>query len=234
MWWRGAEVALALDPAAIARRQLQVVLMLDCSGSMRGDRVASLSYALRGALPELRDAAAENPEVDVRVRVLAFGSEARWLVKEPVPVDELVWPDLEAAGHSSLGAALKMVAEAIGEAAAGTRQLPPVLVLASDGYPTDDAEAGFEVLFDTRETAAATRIAIAIGADAGMKVLSRFIGNPALPPLRAGNAAELARHIKWATTAPVKAASSPVNSADPIATLANSRPAEAPLSDIIW
>ena len=227
-------MALALDPTAIARRQLQVVLILDCSGSMRGDRIASLSYALRAAVPELRDAAAENPEVDVRVRVLAFGAQAKWLVEEPVPVDELVWPDLEAEGHSSLGGALKMVAVAVSEAAARSRQLPPVLVLASDGYPTDDVEAGFEALFRTPEAVAATRIAIAIGADAGMKALGRFIGNPALPPLRAGNAADLARHIKWATTAPVKAASSPVNSADPLATLASSRPAEAPQSDIIW
>lgn len=228
-------MALPLDPSAIARRQLQVVLMLDCSGSMRGDRIASLSYALLTALPDLRDAAADNPEVDVRARVLAFGSDAHWLTDGAVPVDQLVWPDLKAEGHSAMGRALTLVAETLSQDDTGARQLPPILVLASDGYPTDDVEDGVRRLLATAEGAAATRIGIAIGSDAAMSILNRFIANPALPPLRAGNAAELAQHIRWATTAPVKVASSPVGDDDPIAALARLRPADGPaVSDIIW
>ena len=55
-------LATPLDMADIARRQLHVILALDCSGSMRGDRIASLNYALRMALPELRNVADDNPE----------------------------------------------------------------------------------------------------------------------------------------------------------------------------
>ncbi len=227
-------MTLGLDTSALARRQLQVVLMLDCSGSMRGDRIASLSYALRTALPDLKEAADDNPEVDVRVRVLVFGSAPHWLTDGAVPVGELVWPDLHADGHSAMGAALTMVADTLAADAAAARQLPPVLVLASDGYPTDDIIAGIRALMATAEGAAATRIAIAIGSDAGMAILNKFIANPALPPLRASNATELADYIRWATTAPVKLASSPVGD-DPIATLARSRPADVtPVSDIIW
>jgi len=148
-------MALDLDRTALVRRQLQVVLMLDCSGSMRGDRIASLSYALLTALPDLKEAAGDNPEVDVRVRVLAFGSAPHWLTAGAVPVEELVWPDLHAEGHTAMGAALEMVADTLAEDAAATRQLPPVLVLASDGYPTDDIGAGIRALMATPEGAAA-------------------------------------------------------------------------------
>lgn len=228
-------MTLALDRTALARRQLQVVLLLDCSGSMRGDRIASLSYALLTALPDIREAAAENPEVDVRVRVLAFGDEARWLTDGAMPVESLAWPDLKAEGHTALGAALRMAADTLTASSQQARQLPPVLVLASDGYPTDDAEEGLRALLATPEGAAATRIAIAIGGDAGISLLNRFIANPALPPLQASSAAELAQHIRWATTAPVKAASAPVTADDPMAALARSRPVDArPVSDIIW
>lgn len=228
-------MALPFDTSALAHRQLQVVLMLDCSGSMRGDRIASVSYALLTALPDLREAAADNPEVDVRVRVLAFGSEPRWLTEGAVPVEQLVWPDLQAHGHTAMGGALAMVAETLSTEDTGARQLPPILVLASDGYPTDDVDAGLRALLATAEGSAATRIAIAIGSDAAMTILNRFIANPAMPPLRAGNAAELAQHIRWATTAPVKAASSPIDVDDPIAALARTRPMdEPPASDIIW
>lgn len=228
-------MALGLDTSQIAKRQLQVVLMLDCSGSMRGDRIASLSYALLTALPDLREAAAENPEIDVRVRVLAFGTSPHWLTVDAVPVDDLVWPDLQANGHTAMGGALAMVAAQLTRDSTGARQLPPILVMASDGYPTDDVEAGMRALYATPEGAAATRIAIAIGSDAALSILNRFIGNPALPPLRAGNAAELAEHIRWATTAPVRQASSPIDADDPVAALARTRPTDAaPVSDIIW
>lgn len=228
-------MTLGLDTSTIARRQLQVVLILDCSGSMRGDRIASLSYALLTALPDLRAAAYDNPEVDVRVRVLAFGASAQWLTDGAVPVDELVWPDLTADGHTAMGAALRMVAEMLSDPSPPARQLPPVLVLASDGFPTDDVDEGLHALFATPEGNAAIRIAIAIGSDAGMPILNRFIGNPAMPPLSAGNAAELAQHVTWATTSPVKVASSPLNTADPVAALARTRPLDvSPVSDIIW
>jgi uncharacterized protein YegL len=226
---------LATDAIGIARRQLQVILALDCSGSMKGDRIASLNYALRTAIPELRHVAADNPEVDVRLRVLRFASKAEWHIAEPVPVDEIRWVDLAADGETHMGDALRMVAATLSPEAMTGRQLPPVIVLASDGYPTDDYEGGLEALFAAEHAEAAIRIAIAIGSEADLEILERFIRHPTMKPLRANNAADLVQHIKWATTAPVKAASSPTNNPDPLAPLAR----EADLtpsanSEIIW
>jgi uncharacterized protein YegL len=224
---------LAFDPASVARRQLQVLFALDCSGSMTGDRIASLNYAMRTALPELRDVAAENPEVDVRVRVLSFGTTVAWQTDQAVPAGEIGWTDLVAGGETPMGAALAMLGGALWRDAMPGRQLPPVVVLASDGLPTDDFEAGLAAFFAADYAGAALRLAIAIGTDADSWTLERFIGNPAIKPLRANNAAELAHRIKWATTAPVKAASSPTNAPDAFAAIADSAPVSPP-SDIIW
>ncbi|HRK65860.1 MAG TPA: hypothetical protein PLN53_15800, partial [Terricaulis sp.] len=118
------------------------------------------------------------------------------------------------------------------------RQLPPVIVLASDGYPSDDFEAGLAEMFAAENANAAIRLAIAIGGEADMEVLERFIRHPALKPLRANNASDLVRHIKWATTAPVKTASSPTNAPDPLAPLAQRTAQEAAqsrdVSELIW
>lgn len=221
--------------AGVARRQLHVILALDCSGSMRGDRIASLNYALRTALPELRAVAEDNPEIDVRIRVLRFASEATWHVAEPVPVGELRWTDLAAEGETNLGEALVLMSRALSREAMPGRQLPPVVVVASDGYPTDDFEAGFEAFFAADHADAAIRLAIAIGSDADTEILERFIRHPAMKPLRANNAAALVEHIKWATTAPVKAASSPTNAPDPLVPLAREADVVAEAdSEIIW
>jgi uncharacterized protein YegL len=226
---------LPTDAIGLARRQLQVILALDCSGSMKGDRIASLNYALRTAIPELRHVAADNPEVDVRLRVLRFASKAEWHIAEPVPVDEIRWVDLTADGETHMGDALRMIAQTLAPEAMTGRQLPPVIVLASDGYPTDDYEGGLEALFAADHAESAIRIAIAIGSEADLEILERFIRHPTMKPLRANNAADLVEQIKWATTAPVKAASSPTNNPDPIAPLAREADlAPSANSEIIW
>jgi uncharacterized protein YegL len=226
---------LPIDAAGLARRQLQVILLLDCSGSMRGDRIASLNYALRTAIPELRQVAADNPEVDVRLRVLRFATAATWHIEDPVPVEDVRWAEVTADGETAFGAALALVAEKLGAGAMPGRQLPPVIVLASDGYPTDDYEAGLETFFAAEHAAGSIRVAIAIGSDADVEVLERFIRHPAMKPLRASNAADLVQHIKWATTAPVQAVSSPTNAPDPMAPLARAADAApSPNSEIIW
>lgn len=226
-----------LTSGVIARRQLHCILALDCSGSMRGERIASLNYAIRSAIPELRSVAAENPEVQVLVRVLRFDTVARWHIEEPCPVDELEWEDLSAGGETAMGAALNLIADALHPDALTGRQLPPVVVLASDGYPTDDIDHALDRFFEVEAAAAATRIGIAIGSNTDLETLERFMsdGTQKLKPLRANNAPDLVKSIKWATTAPVKATSSPTNAPEATMELARQEAMlDSPDSSVVW
>jgi hypothetical protein len=60
----------------------------------------------------------------------------------------------------------------------------------------------------------AVRIAISIGKDVDNEVLQKFIGNSELKPLAANSPEALVRHIKWASTAVLKSASSPAAGAE--------------------
>jgi len=226
-----------LSAGVIGRRQLQFILALDCSGSMRGDRIASLNYAIRSALPELREVAADNPEVEVMVRVLRFDTVARWHFDEPCRVEDLEWEDLVAGGETAMGSALRQIADILTPEQLTGRQLPPVVVLASDGYPTDDIEAGLAAFFAQEAAVAATRIAIAIGSNTDLETLERFMDSPGqrMKPLQANNAPDLVKSIKWATTAPVKATSAPTNAPDGDAALAAlTAQLESPGSSVVW
>lgn len=224
---------IALDPMAIARRQLQVMFALDCSGSMQGDRIASLNYAMRTALPELADVAAENPEIDVRVRVLRIADEAEWQ-SEAASAADYAWSDLAAGGETNMGAALRLLGKALSPEEMKGRQLPPVIVLASDGLPTDDYDEALADFFAAAFAESAVRVAIAIGTDADLDPLDRFLRHPTARPLRASNATELVDRIKWATTAPVKAVSSPTNAPDPLAAPPEDEAGGPPQTEIIW
>jgi uncharacterized protein YegL len=89
------------------------------------------------------------------------------------------------------------------------RALPPVLVLVSDGRPTDAFVRGLKALMAEPWGRKAARLAIAIGRDADLEVLQRFIGHAEIRPLRANNPDDLVRFIRWASTAVLQAASDP-------------------------
>ncbi len=223
-----------LGAAQLVRRQLHVILALDCSGSMTGDKIASLNYAMRAAIPEMRTAAEDNPETDVLIRVLRFSSRAEWHVAAPTPVGQFEWQDVTAGGETGMGEALAMMADVLRPERMPGRQLPPVLVLVSDGQPSDDFEAGLKRLFDSPYGSRSLRVAIAIGSDADYEVLERFIAHPEFKPLRANNAQDLVNRIKWATTAPVKSVSQARNAPDPVTQLALDAERQRRSSDMVW
>ena len=154
---------------------------------------------------------AENPNAQVLVRAIAFSDGARWHIAQPEPVDEFRWNDLKAGGVTDMGQALKMLAEQLHPDVMPPRALPPVLVLISDGQPTDNFDAGLKALLAEPWGKKAVRIAIAIGQDADHNVLQKFIANPEFQPLQANNADSLVRYIRWASTEVLKSASSPAS-----------------------
>src|SRR5207247_890095 len=120
---------------------------------------------------------------------------------------------LSAKGQTAMGKAMRAVAQEMRELAAAERVLPPVLVLLSDGQPTDDFEAGLQALLTQPLGKRAVRVAIAIGDQADLDCLRSFIGDADRPPLQAHNPETLVRYIQWASTAVLGAASSPLSQA---------------------
>ncbi len=196
----------------LATRPLHFIWMADCSGSMSADgKIQSLNMAIREAIPHMQNVADENPNAQVLVRAIKFSSGAQWHISQAVPVADFKWTDLNAEGVTDMGKALGMVADQLKIPPMTDRALPPVLVLISDGQPTDDFNTGLKALLDQPWGKKAVRIAIAIGADADLEVLQKFIAHPELKPLQANNADQLVNYIKWVSTAVLKSASSPAS-----------------------
>ena len=201
-----------LPGGPLANRPLHFFWIADCSGSMSIDgKIQALNNAIREALPHMQQVASENPNAQVLVRAIAFSDGARWHVAQPAPVDEFRWNDLKAGGVTDMGQAMKLLAEQLRPDVMPARALPPVLVLISDGQPTDNFDAGLKSLMGEPWGLKSVRIAIAIGEDADMGILQKFIGNPEFKPLLAKNADALVRYVRWASTEVLKSASSPAS-----------------------
>ena len=223
----------------LANRPLHFIYLCDCSGSMAAQgKMQALNQAIRQSLPGMAAVARDNPEARVLVRAVSFADRALWHVATPTPVEQLQWQDLQAGGITAMGEALELVAAQLSTPPMEERALPPVLVLISDGQPTDDFQAGLTTLMRCPWAQKAVRLAIAMGHDADLEVLQQFIGNEPqaapLPageiagasglaprhaasgrsprrPLQASNATSLAQYIQWASTAVVNAASMPAS-----------------------
>jgi len=200
-----------VDPlGSVSRSTLHFFWIADCSGSMRGGgKIQSLNNSIHECLPATRESAVANPFAEMAVRAIKFSSGAQWHVEEPTSVEEFVWEDLEAGGITDLGAAIRLLSSELDPERMGRRNLPPVVVLLSDGAPTDDWQKALAEFNDTGwgQPGRTVRVAIAIGADADKDVLAQFTGSRETV-FQADNAQRLTDLIKWASVTLSRYASS--------------------------
>ena len=206
-----------------ARRGLRFIMLVDLSGSMQGDKIQAVNRAIRECIPEMRKNNRDNPFAEMTVEVITFASGAVWHVPK-TPVEQFNWKDLDASGVTDLGAALNLLTEALDVQNMGKRNLPPVLLLLSDGGPTDDWELALKRFEATAwgKAGRTVRIAVAIGEGADKGVLTRFTGNPETV-LNADKATTLIALIKWASISVTKSHSTSM------AVTSGAGPAAAPL-----
>jgi uncharacterized protein YegL len=225
----------------LATRPLHFIWIADCSGSMAVDgKIQSLNTAIKEAIPHMQDVADENPNAQVLVRAVRFSDGAQWHVSQATDIADFKWEDLDAGGVTAMGKALSIVADQLKIPPMDERALPPVLVLISDGQPTDDFAGGLQALMNEPWGRKAVRIAIAIGEDADQEVLKKFIANPELRPLQANNPESLIKYIRWVSTAVLKSASSPASQSAAASTAGLNVPIPAlpdttgPSADDVW
>lgn len=193
----------------LANRPLNFFWITDCSGSMNADgKMVQLNQAIKEAIPHMQEAARENPNARVLVRALRFASGASWCTPEPIPVTSFKWHDLHADGVTDLGHALQLLAEQLDIQHIGERALPPVIVLVSDGQPTDDWRTGFNEVLNKPWGKKSVRLAISIGRDADLQVLEEF-SSPGIKPIASNTPQQLISNIKWASTVPITQVSNP-------------------------
>jgi uncharacterized protein YegL len=190
----------------ISRRPLHFFILADCSGSMKVDgKMQALNFAIASMLPHLATWENEQEQAQVLVRAIAFADRAEWHVADPLPIAGARWRPLRHVekGLTFMGAAFRLVAEALQPGQLETRALRPAILLITDGKPTDPAEfdAGLRALFATPAGRGAIRLAVAIGRLANSEYLTRFIDDPSVPVLVADSVEQITLQLMTASLA---------------------------------
>lgn len=173
-------MSLLDDAVSVPRRTMTLFFLIDTSGSMSGNKIGAVNDAIVNVLPMLEEISSSNPDAEIKVAALEFSNGTKWLYNEPKSVEDFKWIDVQAGGLTSLGEAClelngKLSRSGYMKSASGS--YAPAIILLSDGGPTDNFDGGLQTLQGNNWFKNSIRIAIAIGDDADLNVLSRFTGN---------------------------------------------------------
>ena len=204
--WQPTQTAGRMPGGGIARRPLHVLILADCSGSMKGEKIQALNFAIAQMMQHLAAWEEEQERAQILVRAVAFATEPRWHIGEPLPVAHLRWAPLAVVpgGRTNMGPAFRMAASVLGKDQMPRRAFNPALLLITDGMPTDDPaefNAGLDAVMSHTAGRDALRMAVAIGRDARSEALTRFIADPKVPVLVAGNVDQIADQLRLVTLA---------------------------------
>ena len=172
-------MSLLDEVVSVPRRTMTLFFLIDTSGSMMGNKIGAVNDAVVNVLPMLDEISASNPDAEIKVAALEFSSGTNWLYAEPKLASEFIWQDVTAGGLTSLGEACtelnsKLSRSGFMKSASGS--FAPAIILLSDGGPTDDYQSGIFKLKNNNWFKSAIKVAIAIGDDADLNVLSEFTG----------------------------------------------------------
>jgi uncharacterized protein YegL len=171
------------DISPAPRKVMTLFYLVDTSGSMGGARIGTVNAAMEQCIPLLKEVAQANDDAEIKVAILQFSSGCSWVTPAsgPVGLDDIIWNDLQASGMTEFGGALLELDKKLSRneyLQSQTGAYAPVILLLSDGGPTDNWESGLNQIKQNNWFKHAIKIAIDIESGSDRSVLAAFTGNP--------------------------------------------------------
>jgi uncharacterized protein YegL len=194
------------------RRVLTIFFLIDTSGSMYGTKIAAVNTALQETIPIIAEISNTNPDAEIKIAAMDFSTDCQWMYDEPQSAEGFQWLTIEASGLTQLGAACEelnnKLSHSHGFMNEASGSYAPVIILLSDGEPTDNYEYGLARLKQNNwYKAAAAKLAIAIGDDANKNVLTDFTGGNSECVMTVHNIPQLKSLIRTVSVTASKVAS---------------------------
>ena len=205
----------------IARQELNVIFVIDNSGSMAGEKIGAVNNAIRDVMSIMPDIQDDTGDATIKISAMTFSDDAKWIYTEPKTVEEFKWHDVGVESATNLSSAYDELSKYLCKRENGGKMpdlggVAPIIILMTDGMPTSpDWENHLADLKKKGWFKVALKYAIAIevNTDEAKDVLTKFTGNSETV-LNVYTAEALRRVIKViaVTASKVKSASANVGS----------------------
>ena len=167
-----------LGATGVSRKSLVIFFLIDTSGSMKGTKMGELNTVMEELIPEIRRVG--EADTDVKVAVLTFSTDVRWMYSAPISIEDFEWARLRADGVTSMGAAFKELSVRMSRNSflnSPSLSFAPVIFLMTDGYPSDDYKKGLAAIQANSWYKFGLKAALGIGQEANDDMLAEFTGS---------------------------------------------------------
>ncbi len=167
-----------LSATSVSKKSLVIFFLIDTSGSMKGKKMGELNTVMEELIPEIRRVG--EADTDVKIAVLTFGTQVRWMYSEPIPIEDFEWARLRADGVTSMGEAFKELSARMSRNSflnSPSLSFAPVIFLMTDGYPSDDYKPALAELQQNSWYKFGLKAALGIGNEANDDMLAEFTGS---------------------------------------------------------
>lgn len=192
-------------------RALPVFLLIDVSGSMSGEKIETVNVSLKEMLNQFRKIT--NPKGVIELCILTFGNNSVNIVKKLSALSDNDFYTFSAEGNTPMGKAFKQVSNMIEDYnIVSTRAYTPMIILISDGNPTDfsgyaqgmsieqiQTWDALQQLHSGSRSGKSIKTALGIGSDVDLNILRAFINNDTIPVIRANDIGTIAKYFQWVT-----------------------------------
>jgi uncharacterized protein YegL len=161
-------------PEDVSIAELEVWFVVDISGSIRA---SGLKDPIERGLTSFKKNLTEwvkKADLRARVRTMFFSEYAEWVESVNLPDAPVQTITMRSSGLTKAAAMLDLLSDALRSGKRGLAYVPPVIVLISDGMPTDDYGQAMEKFLQLSDDADAYRVSIAIGPDASLPFCRAF------------------------------------------------------------
>ena len=122
------------------RQILNILFMIDVSGSMRGRRIAQVNYALENIFKELRRR--DDPNAQIKIGIMEFAENARWVTPQPILLEDYVFTQINAVVETTnYGKAFYKLGEVLHRSRfmdlSKGEYFAPLILFVTDGEPLD-------------------------------------------------------------------------------------------------
>lgn len=185
-------------------RILPVILLLDVSGSMSYDgKIDELNSSVREMIQTFKEE--QVVQAEICVSIITFGTEIK-VHTELTPAKDIVYQDMKAKGMTYMGRALDVAYDMIED----REKIPknayrPVVVLVSDGAPNDENwEKKLEKFTTQGRSSKCDRWSLAIGADADINMMKRFLDHKEKEVCYVEDAADIHKFFRFISNSTIQ------------------------------
>ena len=190
--------------ASSKAKPLPVILLLDESGSMSGDKINKLNEAVRKMLGSFKKE--ETQASEFLVSIIGFGgidngdgTGAR-IINAPTSATQIGFGGVSAHGMTPLGGGRNLTKNIVEDKEqTPSRAYRPLVVLVTDGHPNDNWEQSFIDFIEYGRSAKCDRMALAVGGDTDMSMLNRFVAGTGHEVFTTNQADGIVKFFKFVT-----------------------------------